>query len=90
MLDYLFLTLAKNPSTTIRIEGYTDNQGKEDDLIRLSESRAEAVKSFLVSRGIAGSRIDVLGLGPNFPLNDNSTDALRSLNRRVAVIITRM
>jgi outer membrane protein OmpA-like peptidoglycan-associated protein len=90
VLDYLFLTLAKNPSTTIRIEGYTDNQGKEDDLIRLSESRAEAVKSFLVSRGIAASRIDVLGLGPNFPLNDNSTDALRSLNRRVAVIITRM
>jgi outer membrane protein OmpA-like peptidoglycan-associated protein len=89
-LDHLFLTLAKNPSIAIQIVGYTDNQGKEEDLIRLSESRAEAIKSFLVKRGISDGRISVLGKGPKSPLNDNSTDALRALNRRVVVIITRL
>lgn len=89
-LDRLFLTLAKNPGMNIRIEGHTDNIGKLDDLVRLSQERAEAIKTFLVQKGIAAERITVLGQGPKFPLTDNSSDDLRSKNRRVEIIITRL
>lgn len=89
-LDRLFLTLAKNPGMNIRIEGHTDNIGKLDDLVRLSQERAEAIKTFLVQKGIAAERITVLGQGPKFPLTDNSSDDLRSKNRRVEIVITRL
>ena len=89
-LDRLFLTLAKNPGMNIRIEGHTDNIGKLDDLIRLSEERAEAIKLFLTQKGISPNRIDVVGHGPKFPLNGNDTDESRALNRRVEVIITKL
>jgi OmpA-OmpF porin, OOP family len=89
-LDRLFLTLAKNPSMSIRIEGHTDNIGKYDDLVRLSLERAEAIKAFLVKKGIAAERISVVGHGPKFPLTDNSSDDLRSRNRRVEIIITKV
>jgi hypothetical protein len=89
-LDRLFLTLAKNPGMNIRIEGHTDNIGKAEDLMNLSRERAEAIKTFLVGKGIASERIDVIGQGPKFPLTDNSSDEMRSKNRRVEVIITRI
>jgi outer membrane protein OmpA-like peptidoglycan-associated protein len=89
-LDRLFLTLAKNPGMYIRIEGHTDNVGKAEDLMNLSKERAEAIKAFLVEKGIAGERVAVVGHGPKFPLTDNSSDDMRSKNRRVEVIITRL
>lgn len=89
-LDRLFLTLAKNPGMHIRIEGHTDNVGKYEDLVQLSQDRAEAIKSFLVQKGIAGERITVVGQGAKYPLTDNSSDELRSKNRRVEVIITKL
>jgi len=89
-LDRLFLTLAKNPGMYIRVEGHTDNIGKLEDLMRLSQERAEAIKNFLVNKGIAEARVSVVGHGPTFPLTDNSSDDMRSKNRRVEVIITRL
>ena len=89
-LDRLFMTLAKSPGMHIRIEGHTDNIGKAEDLIRLSAERAESVKTFLVKKGIAESRISAVGLGPKSPINDNSSEELRSRNRRVECYITRL
>lgn len=89
-LDRLFLTLAKNPGMHIRIEGHTDNVGKYEDLMALSKDRAQAIKSVLMEKGIADSRIDIIGQGPNHPISDNSSDEMRSKNRRVEVIITRL
>lgn len=89
-LERLFLTLAKNPGMHIRIEGHTDNIGKAEDLLQLSQERAEAIKIFLSKKGIAPDRIAVVGLGPKFPLNDNGSEENRSRNRRVEFIITRL
>ncbi len=89
-LDRLFLALAKNPGMHIRIDGHTDNVGKLEDLVALSEERAKAIKSFLVEKGIAEARISVLGHGPKFPLTDNSTDEMRSKNRRVEFVIMKL
>lgn len=89
-LDRLFLTLAKNPGMYIRIEGHTDNIGKVEDLMRLSEERAEAIKKFLVDKGIHPDRITTVGQGPKFPVSDNLSEESRAKNRRVEVTIIRL
>ncbi|MCB0524655.1 MAG: OmpA family protein [Lewinellaceae bacterium] len=89
-LERLFLTLAKNPGMYIRIEGHTDNIGKREDLMTLSLDRAQSIKQYLIEKGIAEHRIETVGFGPDKPLTDNSSDEMRSLNRRVEVIITRL
>jgi len=89
-LDRLFLTLAKNPGMYIRIDGHTDNVGKLEDLVALSEERAKGIKLFLVGKGIADARIAVVGHGPKFPLTDNSSDEMRSKNRRVEIVIMKL
>jgi flagellar motor protein MotB len=81
--------LTQNPSIHILIEGHTDNIGKAEDLIQLSLDRADAVKAFLIDQGIEERRIETKGVGPKSPLNDNSSDELRQLNRRVEILITR-
>lgn len=82
--------MSDNPKMHIRIEGHTDNVGKAEDLMRLSQDRAEAIKAFLLENKIAPERITAVGHGPKFPINDNSTEELKSLNRRVDVYITKM
>lgn len=89
-LQRLANILSEMPSMKIRIEGHTDNIGKAEDLLRLSEERAQAIRTFLQEKGIAPQRIEVLGHGPKFPINDNSNDELRKLNRRVEIIITQL
>ena len=72
----------------IIIEGHTDNQGKEDELMSLSEQRAEAIKDYLVyKKRIKPVRLTTAGFGGSRPVNDNSTDGLRAINRRVEVYI---
>lgn len=89
-LERLANTMIELPNLQIRIEGHTDNVGKAEDLLRLSEDRAEAIKTFLVEKGIDKKRITTVGYGPKYPLNDNSTDELRSQNRRVEFVITKI
>lgn len=89
-LERLASILHENPTVHIRIEGHTDNVGRPADLLKLSEDRAKALRDFLVSKGINPGRIDTIGLGPKQSLNDNSTEELRQLNRRVEVRITKL
>ena len=84
-LDHLAQVLAENSGIHILIEGHTDNLGAKPSLVQLSEERADAVKTFLINRGIEGSRISIKGLGGDRPVNDNSTEELREQNRRVEV-----
>ena len=85
-LERLLFTLQDNPSLAIRIEGHTDNHGKAEDLLELSQARAEAVKTWLTTRGIASNRITTQGFGGTQPLYDNLTEETRSKNRRVEFI----
>ena len=69
------------------MEGHTDNVGSAASNKALSLERAQAVRLFLESRGVAASRVDVLGLGDSMPVAGNETEEGRSANRRVEVVI---
>jgi OOP family OmpA-OmpF porin len=72
---------------TISVAGYTDSTGPEDYNMGLSERRAEAVKDFLVSKGIPADAIETKGYGENDPVADNSTREGRAENRRAVVAV---
>ncbi|MCB0691725.1 MAG: OmpA family protein [Saprospiraceae bacterium] len=86
-LDKLAVMLNKNVQMIIRIEGHTDNVGNRMALQELSQRRAEAIKSFLVKKGIDPKRIFTKGMGDRNPLSDNSTEEKRKQNRRVEIRI---
>lgn len=81
--------LRHNSDVYIRIEGHTDNVGEEKALLKLSEARANAIRDYLIYKElIKPVRIAVTGMGASQPKNDNSTEALRQMNRRVEIVIT--
>ncbi len=75
--------MSKYPSVKVEIVGHTDNQGKHDKNVKLSEDRAKSVKQFLVDKGIDGDRIVTSGRGPDEPIADNKTGKGRQKNRRI-------
>lgn len=82
-IDRVSNVLNNYPQTTIRVEGHTDSTGPEDYNQRLSEKRAEAVKSALIQRGMDPIRIQTVGYGESQPISSNS-----AMNRRVGIVIT--
>jgi OmpA-OmpF porin, OOP family len=83
MLNDAVLIMKKNPDLKVRIDGYTDSTGTEAYNLDLSERRAEAVKDFFISRGIAPERITTKGFGIANPVASNKTKEGRAKNRRV-------
>jgi outer membrane protein OmpA-like peptidoglycan-associated protein len=79
--------LNKNIDRNATIEGHTDNVGANDFNMLLSQQRADAIKDYLQSQGVAGTRMNAVGKGAEFPVTDNSTAPKRQQNRRVEVII---
>jgi OmpA-OmpF porin, OOP family len=71
-----------NPAMSLSIDGHTDNVGNDELNQKLSDNRAAAVKSYLVSKGIDASRITSAGHGETMPIADNKTAAGRQQNRR--------
>ena len=86
-LGKLAAFLNKYPDRSVLIEGHTDSIGGEDYNLGLSQRRADAVKSYLVSQGIDSARLSASGKGKGSPVADNSTATGRQQNRRVEVII---
>jgi outer membrane protein OmpA-like peptidoglycan-associated protein len=83
-LDRIVDFLKANPQVRIRIHGHTDIGDKNPQYnIRLSEGRANAVKEYLVQKGIDPQRIQTVGHGNTKPIADNTTIEGRALNRRV-------
>ncbi|NDW18929.1 OmpA family protein [Dysgonomonas sp. 216] len=80
-------SLISNPDTDVSIYGHTDNTGNDAINNPLSEKRAQAVYSFLASKGVKGSRMQSQGFGSTQPVADNSTSQGRAQNRRVEVYI---
>ena len=79
--------LNSNVDRNASIEGHTDNVGANEVNMLLSQRRADAIKVYLQSQGVAGTRMDAVGKGAEFPVTDNSTSSKRQQNRRVEVII---
>ncbi|MFN3587472.1 MAG: OmpA family protein [Moraxellaceae bacterium] len=73
--------------TTITVSGHTDNVGRDDFNMKLSQDRANSVSQYLISRGVAGNRIRAVGYGKSMPIADNSTESGRAQNRRVEIRI---
>jgi outer membrane protein OmpA-like peptidoglycan-associated protein len=90
-IDYLTDVMKEFPTMYIVIEGHTDNQGKADELLRLSEQRTEAIKAALVKKGVERERIETTGFGGRFPIiKDPQSEDDRAKNRRVEVRITKV
>ncbi|MGI0118075.1 OmpA family protein [Zooshikella sp. RANM57] len=75
--------LRLHTNTKIEVSGHTDNVGSNRYNLRLSQRRAEAVRNFLVSRGVNSSNLSAVGYGEEKPITSNSTEAGRAMNRRV-------
>ena len=78
---------AKYPETNLIIEGHTDDTGKDEFNMALSEKRAKAVGNFLKSKGIAASRITEKWYGESQPKYPNDTEENRVKNRRVEIAV---
>jgi outer membrane protein OmpA-like peptidoglycan-associated protein len=86
-LRELALSLDQYPGTDVIIIGHTDAVGPDDYNQSLSEQRARAAADYLMTQGVAGSRIGTRGLGESEPVASNDTEASRARNRRVEVAI---
>jgi len=81
-LNKLADLLTKNPTLKVELGGHTDNVGKDDYNLTLSENRAKAVMTYLVENGIAPERLSYKGYGKTQPVDTNETEAGRANNRR--------
>lgn len=87
-LDLVVDILINNyPDKSIMLEGHTDDVGEADKNMTLSINRAEAVKAYMVSKGVAAERILTSGKGETEPLHPNDSDENREVNRRVEMKI---
>lgn len=84
-LDKLVKIFKDYPNTNILLEGHTDNTGRAEYNMSLSEKRANSVYDYLASQGIERNRFNVKWYGEEQPKNDNSTAEGRSKNRRVEI-----
>jgi outer membrane protein OmpA-like peptidoglycan-associated protein len=82
-LDEIVLLMNNDPALKLYVDGYTDNSGKPEKNLLLSENRAASVKKYLTGKGIAAERIQTAGHGPANPIADNKTPSGRAKNRRV-------
>jgi outer membrane protein OmpA-like peptidoglycan-associated protein len=82
-LDVVVKVLKADTALHISIEGHTDNKGNAVFNLKLSAKRADAVKKYLIKKGISASRITAQGFGDSKPIATNATPAGRTKNRRV-------
>jgi OmpA-OmpF porin, OOP family len=88
VLEQIYNLLVQAEDSKLELIGHTDNTGNKTGNYSLSNARAEAVKSYLIGRGIPAARFqNVTGKGQDEPVGDNNTDAGKAQNRRVVVTI---
>ncbi len=84
-LDKLYQSFIKSKTLVVEIAGHTDHSGNDADNIRLSQRRADAIKAYLVKRGISADRIIAKGYGEHDPHASNDTEEGRAKNRRTEI-----
>lgn len=86
-LDDLAQALLDNPGLQIKLTGHTDNIGSQKFNMRLSFERANAMRSYLIGKGVPEDRITAEGKGMSEPVTGNRTEEERAVNRRVELVI---
>lgn len=88
LLDDISSILVANPELKkVRIEGHTDSRGAAEHNQELSQARAEAVRTYLIERGVEAERLDAVGYGESQPVAQGNNEAAWSQNRRVAFMV---
>lgn len=86
-LDRLYKVLKNNPELYLEVAGHTDSVGDAGDNLKLSQLRADAIKNYLVNKGIDPKRFFTVGYGEEFPIATNATEEGRKMNRRTEIVI---
>jgi len=87
ILEKALKVLQDHPKVKVLIVGHTDSVGGVQDNLTLSRNRANAVKNWLVGKGISADRIRTDGKGKSEPKTTNDTEEGRAINRRIEFII---
>ena len=87
VLDRTVEFMKDHPEVTVEIGGHTDSDGDDAANMDLSQSRADSVRAYLESQGIAGERVTARGYGETRPVMENDTDENKSKNRRIEFTI---
>jgi OmpA-OmpF porin, OOP family len=87
LLDEIFESAVVAEGLKLGVYGHTDNKGSDDVNVPLSQKRSEAVKTYLLKKGLKQSQIEAKGYGAEKPIADNTTEAGRSKNRRVEIVL---
>lgn len=82
------MVLKEYNKTAVNVMGYTDSTGSQDLNMRLSQQRADAVASSLITQGVEANRIRTSGMGPANPIASNSTAEGKAQNRRVEITLS--
>jgi outer membrane protein OmpA-like peptidoglycan-associated protein len=86
-LDRLYKVLKNNPELYVEVAGHTDSIGDNEANLKLSQLRADAIKNYLVNKGIDPKRFFTVGYGEEFPIAPNTTEEGRKQNRRTEIVI---
>ena len=87
VLDDVAQLMSAHPGARIRVEGHTDNTGVRETNQQLSQSRADSTRTYLMSKGIGGDRVEAMGYGPDRPLASNDQQSGRAENRRTEIVV---
>ena len=87
-LNSLAALLVSKPSYGLKIEGHTDNVGSDEKNMILSQKRADAVKAYLMKKGVKSTYLETYGYGETKPIATNETTEGKQKNRRVEMNIT--
>lgn len=82
-LERIAISLAAQPGLRVEVAGYTDDRGSSATNLRLSRARADAVRGYLIERGVGPDQLTAQGFGEGDPIDTNATASGRSRNRRV-------
>jgi outer membrane protein OmpA-like peptidoglycan-associated protein len=88
VLDGAITALKESPELKLQVEGHTCNIGTSEYNMALANRRAEAVRDYLISRGVSGDRLTVVSFGEERPKHDNEREETRRLNRRAALVVS--
>ncbi len=88
-LDEVVAMLKENPKMEIQLEGHTDNRGNAEANLKLSQSRVDAVKKYMVSKGVGKDRIKTKAFGGSKAIATEDTEEARAKNRRVEMRVLR-